>query len=187
MGALKKEIFPAIQTAGGALATAFGQPEIGIPLMVGGISQGVGSGVGGGLGKDIALGGSLASIAGGGLAGMSGAGMGATADAASAAGRMPSTDVMQSAMGPAGPSGGISAAAPLLQKYGPLLAKAGIALPNQPGQPQQQPPPPSTTPPAMARPQAAAPPSPAVAGAPPTKSPGESLRDYRNFLSQGAM
>ena len=173
---LMKYIGPALETAGGAAATATGNPEMGVPMMVGGVSSGVGSGVGGQAGQGIAGIGQLASMAGGMMGGDPG-----TAAAASAAGRTPSTDVMSSAIGAPG-GGGMSGVGPLLQKYGPMLAKAGLAVPGQPQQQTQAPPP---QPPQMP-PRAAPQPAPAAAVPPGMgmPSPMAAFGAYRNFLQQ---
>jgi hypothetical protein len=100
-----------------------------------------------------------------------------TADAASSAGRTPSTDVMQSAMGAPGgttalpemaPAGrGIASVAPLLQKYSPLIDAA---------------PPPPPPPPPVKR--AAPPKAPEPPPSPQTSAPNpmSALAKYHDFV-----
>ena len=115
MGWLKKEIMPALMTAGGATAMAFGQPE-GIPMLIAGLGSGIGSAVGGPAGQGIASAGQLASLPADPGTGPMGAGAGAAGGGAPSLTEtaLPGGTTALPEMAPAGR--GLSAVAPLLLK-----------------------------------------------------------------------
>jgi len=125
VGWLRKEIWPAMMTASGVALTATGNPE-GIPMLAGGLSSGLGQGIGGSTGEGIAGIGALSSLAGGMMGGSP-----STADAAAAAGRTPSTDVMQSAMGAPGGTTALPEMAPAGRG---IFSVAPVASEIQPAQ-----------------------------------------------------
>jgi len=81
-GSMMKPLMGGLQTAAGIGMTVMGQPELGVPMAMGGASQLAGSAVGGQTGQDISQGGGLLGSLGGMLGG--GAGMANPANAGAA-------------------------------------------------------------------------------------------------------
>lgn len=124
-----------LETLGGAAATVFGAPEIGIPLMTGGVGQLAGTGAGGARGGQI---GQMAGLAAGGLGeGAAGlAGMGPLANSLSQAPALQQV-AQNPAVSPIGaqtvplPGGGTMQLPPLAGGQQPVLGQGAAALMRQ--------------------------------------------------------